>query len=46
MTHADLGAAPENSLPSVLKTAQWILKRSDEYAIKDLIERLEQRIGK
>lgn len=46
LTHADIGAAPENAIDSVKEIAKIRLKSAEQCAIKDLIEQLEQRIEK
>ena len=46
LTHADIGAAPENAIDSIKKIAKVFLKSADQCAIKELIERLEKRIEK
>ena len=46
LTHADIGAAPENAIDSIKEIAKVFLKSADQCAIKDLIEQLEKRIGK
>lgn len=44
LEHADIAAAPEGSLESLLPAADWILKPCVEGAICDLIEKLEKRL--
>ncbi len=46
LTHADIGAAPENAIDSVKEIAKIRLKSAEQCAIKDLIEQLEKRIEK
>lgn len=44
LKHADIGAAPEGSLHTVLDCADMVLAPCSQGAIRDLIEKLESRV--
>ncbi len=41
--HADIGVAVENAVEELKSCADWVVKPCEDFALKDLIERLEKR---